>query len=532
MAFDLPPAIMGISHSSIFLASAACVLLVSGIVWQQICVCAPEWIKELDALGQPRKQKLARTAVVCGGSISGTIVARVLADHFDRVVLIDPELDDIQKPKTRILQYNASHILLSLFADGARRLWPSFDTEMRAAGGRLVSADIQLHYSGIPVPAPHWDYPTGCFPTSLGMRRSEAQKALYGLLIQHPTSAKITVLPGTVRGVEPSEDRASIRSVVVRLPDGTHTTVDEVGLLVDCTGATQAGMKWLGSAGYSLPNNLRCSYKPNIRYATICFSVFPALESRLPIPQSPNGRLSEYAFVPHFTYGLSVTALFKLDNNKIQLMLTSSEDNLPRTVPEIIPYMSSIRGHAPFPSWLVETVELLCEHCPEPSFDNIKIPDQSYVKWHSVLAGTLPSNFIAVGDSNLQLNPVHGQGFAKAMLNAITLNSLLHSLDSGLHNLPRDFSARYFKNNAVRTEGLWDATRLHDYGALTCEPMIGESRNTGRLVRWFEVKLLTAATKHKDVAAALWRVRNLIAGESALLAPTILWKVLWTGSRF
>jgi hypothetical protein len=39
------------------------------------------------------------------------------------------------------------------------------------------------------------------------------------------------------------------------------------------------------------------------------------------------------------------------------------------------------------------------------------------------------------------------------MLNAITLNSLLHSIDSPA--LPPDFSARYFKKNADRTEGLW-----------------------------------------------------------------------------
>lgn len=51
--------------------------------------------------------------------------------------------------------------------------------------------------------------------------------------------------------------------------------------------------------------------------------------------------------------------------------------------------------------------------------------------------------------------PRHRQGFAKAMLNAITLNSLLHSLDSGVQTLPQDFSARYFKTNASRTGGLW-----------------------------------------------------------------------------
>lgn len=86
-------------------------------------------------------------------SIAGTVVARVLADHFDHVILVDPELLDLEKPKTRVMQYNATHgetlnqylfpathqvlpALLSLFTDGARHLWPNFDTELKAVGGR------------------------------------------------------------------------------------------------------------------------------------------------------------------------------------------------------------------------------------------------------------------------------------------------------------------------------------------------------------------------------------------------------------
>jgi hypothetical protein len=57
----------------------------------------------------------------------------------------------------------------------------------------------------------------------------------------------------------------------------------------------------------------------------------------------------------------------------VQVLLTSSEDNLPRSVPEILPFISTIRGHAPLASWFVKTVEILCENCNDPSFDIIKI---------------------------------------------------------------------------------------------------------------------------------------------------------------
>ncbi|KAJ7791386.1 hypothetical protein B0H14DRAFT_3160875 [Mycena olivaceomarginata] len=273
---------MGISHSFVFLASAGVFLIAAlGIAWHKHCTSPPEWIKELEVLGRPREEKLDGAAVVCGGRrvfgpvlnlIAGTVAARVLADHFDRVILVDPELDDMERPKTRIMQYNAAHGLLTLFVDGVRRLCPDFDNELSAAGGRMASADYNVHYSGIPIPSPYGDFPGGRLPGTLAMRRSEAQirmdtgtpaawswgevlytgqiadaqkcaktrgytgwaqKALYGLLIQHSTAAEnISVCPGTVRGVEPSEDNTSILSVIVRKPDGTQLAINDIGLVV------------------------------------------------------------------------------------------------------------------------------------------------------------------------------------------------------------------------------------------------------------------------------------------------------------
>ncbi|KAJ7732396.1 hypothetical protein B0H14DRAFT_2639877 [Mycena olivaceomarginata] len=452
-----------------------------------------------------------------GWDRSRTVVARVLADHFERVILVDPELEDIERPKTRIMQYNAGHVLLSLFADGARRLWPNFDAELKAGGGRLACGDYQMHYSGVSVPAPYWDYPDGCLPTTLAMRRSSAQKALYYLLMQHPVAARITVWPGMVRGVKASANKACIESVTVRKLDGEQMTIDDVGLV---TAQEQLRRESNGLKMQDLPSRATCAALTHPTSATrqsVSLSLRSSnLSSRSPIPHA--NTIASYLYAEHFDYGSKAAVLLQTDNHTMQMLMTSSEDNLPRSRPEIIPFLSTIRGHVPMPSWFLEAVEMLCEHCPEPSYDNIRIPDQSYVKYHSLPSGTLPCNFIAVGDANLQLNPVHGQGFAKVMLNSITLNTLLHSIGSNALPLPRDFSTRYFKTNAARTQGF-----MGRYQA---------ARDTGRFARWFELKLVSAASKHADVASALWHIRNLIARDRALFAPTVLAKVLWTQSRF
>ncbi|KAJ7743833.1 hypothetical protein B0H16DRAFT_1727555 [Mycena metata] len=513
--------------SSTVALGSALVLLIAGLVgWQRMCKSPPPWQAELDALGQPRAKKLPGTAVVCGGSVAGSVTARILADHFERVILVDPEVDKVDEPKTRIMQYNALHGFLCLFVVGARRLWPNFDAEIQAAGGRLGSAESSLHYSGLPVL-----YPRSLPDTAL-ITRPCAQRVVQKLSMQHSTAANITFISGTVRGVDPSGDMGSIQSVLVRKTDGTQVSLNDVALVVDCTGPTQSGIKWLKSAGFALPENLRRSYNGNMHYTTIWFEVTPEREARLPIPAVWLDKMAIYANGAHASLGCAIVGLTKSEKNTIQLIFCDSGEggtNAPRVVSDILPYLQRFPGHAPIPPWFFEVVSILCEQ-EDPLFYHNFMPTQSYVEYHRVPAHDLPSNFIAIGDATLQLNPIHGQGFAKAMLNGIALDALLRSLDAT--SLPRDFSAKLFQKNAAYTGGLWDGTRLPDYAYATVQPMEGETNETGRFLRWFGDKLVTAAMQDEEVATAMWTARHLLAAESALLAPTVLWKVLWTSSRF
>ncbi|KAK7064852.1 hypothetical protein R3P38DRAFT_3302288 [Favolaschia claudopus] len=514
-------------HSSLWSASVVIIILLSGYVWQKFCKSSPPWIKEIASLGQPRSRKFPGTAVVCGGSISGTVTARLLADHFERVVVVDPEIES--EKKSRILQYNAGHIFLHIFAAGARRLWPNFD-EFIAAGGRVTPADMQLHFSGLPILTPWPHYVQGCFPDTIVTRRSTAQKVLSILLRQHPTAEKVTLLPGTVRSIQPSSDMSSIQSITVRKLDGTQEVLNDIALVADCTGATQGGAKWLNSAGYALPEDIRRTYNGNLRYVTICFFVPPELGAALPIPEHARKAAVIYGYIGHDSSGLFFV---RSDDGTYQAVVSDAgtEDGvLPKTASDLVPFLETFNGYSPIPHWLIEAVDMLCKNA-DTTFDSIKIPTQSYIQYHRLPTKALPSNFVVVGDASLKLNPIHGQGFSKIILNVAALNSLLRSANPAI-NLPRDFAARYFKKNAAYTQGLWDATRLHDYGISGCEPMIGETKDTGRLMRWFELKLVAAAIQDYEVASALWHVRHLLAADRVLLAPTVLWKIFTARSPF
>ncbi|KAJ7282835.1 hypothetical protein C8J57DRAFT_1499798 [Mycena rebaudengoi] len=475
--------------------AAACILFIAlGFLWHRVCTAPVDWVAELALLGQPRKQKLPGTVVVCGGSIAGIITARICADHFERVILVDPETHDAEKPKTRILQYNAIH--------------------------RLVQPDLQLHYSGVAIPAP-----ARCLRQTILSRRSTIQDILFRLFKKDCERLNVTVMAGTVRSVGLSVPGTSVTSVMVRTLDGQEVHLNDIALVADCTGTTQAGLKWLRNA---LPSSIRASYKGNLQYFTISFAVPEEIAATLPIPKAAADASAIYGYAADFSNSSAFFIGFSQADNNTMLLCVGGAGELPRTVDTMVPFLLGVQGHVPLPPWFLATARILCEQC-EGTVDNIKIATQSYAQYHLAPPGAVPSNFIAVGDSNMHLNPMHAQGFAKIILNGLTLNTLLTSVVDGI---PKDFSSRYFKKNAARTHGLWDATRLHDYGFSNCEPMAGETKNNGRLLRWLELKLISAAIQDEDVAVAMWRIRHLVAAERTLLAPRLLWKILWTPSQF
>src|SRR5947209_3491921 len=78
-------------------------------------------------------------AIVIGGSMSGLVAARVLADHFDKVTILDRDRFP-QGPEARKGVPQGRHIHL-LLLEGERildQLFPGFGAELTAAGAPQV----------------------------------------------------------------------------------------------------------------------------------------------------------------------------------------------------------------------------------------------------------------------------------------------------------------------------------------------------------------------------------------------------------
>ncbi|KAJ8472462.1 hypothetical protein ONZ45_g16642 [Pleurotus djamor] len=502
------------------------------------------WNHHIALLGVKPKRKIKGTAVIAGGSIAGMITARVCAEHFENVIVIDPDTSK-DGTKSRVAQYDSLHAYLTFMVEGLRRLWPNLDEAVESAGGIFRPGDFQLNFGGIPLLAAQLAYPTkngniniydsSALPETMLIRRPQLEGVLRRLL---KDSANVRFVEGQVTGVVPAESATRVDAITIRSPVGEKSTLGNIGLLV---GSTQAGLKWMRSAGYitqateTPKNGTRISYDHKLRYVTITFENLGEIVRLLPIPEGFDRAGFIYTFYAHYRWGNEGFVLTRMDNETIQLCCGGWGDvNLPKERDSILPYVRNVKGDRPPAPWVIKVIEMLTQ-CESKGgniiFKPLKIPAPSYVQYHHHIA-TLPSNFLAIGDSEMQLNPIFAQGCSKALFGAMTLNAILHERNTSGEFHSKEIGKAYFKRSQSTLDDIWTSTKAIDYGYETTIPVPGESRvRSGRLIRWYAYHAARASETDAVVASALWHARMLATPQVELFRPQVVMRVLWAALK-
>jgi len=76
-----------------------------------------------------------KRAVVIGAGLAGLMAARVLADHYDSVVVIEKDQLTGPEPRKGVPQGNHIHVLWSVGSAILERLFPGLFEDLAAAGG-------------------------------------------------------------------------------------------------------------------------------------------------------------------------------------------------------------------------------------------------------------------------------------------------------------------------------------------------------------------------------------------------------------
>src|SRR5262249_44782455 len=203
-------------------------------------------------------------AIVLGASMSGVLAARVLSNHFDRVIIVERDaLPGAPEPRKGVPQAAHAHGLL---ASGYRVMdvyFPGMMDELDAAGaprGDVVGTVLWFQYGrwklrhhsglrGIAVSRP-------CLETAI--RRRVA------------TLPNVTFLEDT-SAVRPAFDPGASRvtGLVVRPRSGGAETAIGADLVVDASGRGSQSPRWLEEWGFGRRETL--TVKVDVGYATRTF---------------------------------------------------------------------------------------------------------------------------------------------------------------------------------------------------------------------------------------------------------------------
>ncbi|KAJ7066144.1 hypothetical protein C8F01DRAFT_694753 [Mycena amicta] len=507
--------------------------------------------------GRRPEQRVPGTAVICGGSIAGLLAARICHEHFERVLIVEADQwaasedaravdgwkSNAKHQRTRILQYNSLHGNQPYIYAGLNSLFPNLEAECARSDIKILPHKPQLNMSGSTWQMPFASYKNG-LPRSLMSSRPGIETLLRRLILDKKAYPNIEYLTGTVTDVLPDPAHPSrLSKIVVR----TDAGVQEIpaALVADCTGTTRAGLKWLGRHSYGNPSadspsgklpldEIKVSFDQKLRYSSIIFNLSQEFHDSLPLPEELKPVRSILDFLEEPTdevmkRGRAFMCLIRMDANLLIAFVGhyGNERPQPRNAAEMKEYARDLYTVRPLPEWVFALFDKLQEvEEKDATHSLVKVPPTTYVRYH--LATNLPSNFVALGDSVMTVNPLFGEGGSKAMRCAMALHkTLFRAQTTSGRTLPDSFSEDFFKEEHNRTDWLWENTRTMDYGAPTTEPIAGDSLSRGAFARWYATRLQRLAVTDYQAGKVMYESMIGFASPIDALHPNLLFKILW-----
>jgi 2-polyprenyl-6-methoxyphenol hydroxylase-like FAD-dependent oxidoreductase len=433
-------------------------------------------------------------AVVLGAGIAGLLAARVLADAFDRVTVVDRDAGAAgDGPRRGVPQGGHLHGLL----DGGRRimeeLHPGLTDALTAAGAPCAE----------PLRDTRW-YVHGrrLHPTSTGLRSVLATRPLLEAALRGRTAALPGVTfapPAVVTGLVAVGGGVGgrIGGVRVRQPGaGEHALPAD--LVVDATGRGSRAAAWMRALGHPAPAEERVDV--DLGYTTRLYRRGPGhLDGRLGVTIST---------IPRSRGGGAVA----VEGDRWLVTLAGILGDHPP---------ADAAGFAAFAATLPapDIHELIAQ--AEPLGDPVPYRFRGS-RWHRFdRLPAPPSGLVVLGDALCSVNPLYAQGMTLAAQQAAVLRVLLAT---GTPPEPR----AVYRALTPLCRSAWDIATRAD---LALPEVAGARPWPARVLDAYLRRVQLAAHHDPAVARAFLRVANLVDRPSALLRPRVVGGAVAPGRR-
>ncbi len=379
------------------------------------------------------------TAIVVGGSVAGSFAARVLADHFERVIVFDQDdLPDGAVARKGAPQGVHFHALLARGRMVAEELFPGFGDDLLASGGTTVALREARVYE-----------PYGWAPTGRSDRTNiGASRLLIEAVIRRRASEldNIDVRPGTeVVELLSSQDGRRVTGARFRSKETRSGSVSDepADLVVDAGGRTSPVLAWLAALGCPAPaiTTVNAHWGYSSRFLRLSEGLAPPVVGGFPIGAAGEG--------PAATRG---GFLLKQEDDLWLVTLSGCAKDFP---PEDEPGFLAFARTLAFPQ--------IGDALPDAE------PLTTIRTWRNTVnrmrhferMEQWPESLVSLGDAVCSFNPVYGQGMTVAALGALDLSAELNAgSDGGLEEIGRRFQRR-LAGTLVQP---WEAACRSDFG--------------------------------------------------------------------
>ncbi|MGH9940744.1 MAG: NAD(P)/FAD-dependent oxidoreductase [Pyrinomonadaceae bacterium] len=433
-------------------------------------------------------------ALVIGGSLAGLLAARVLADHFDRVTIV--ERDDYPPgpaPRRGVPQARHVHALMRRGQLLLDELFPGLPGQLVAAGALVLDSAREM---AMLTPA-GWAVR---FPSDLSMLACTRD------LIDWYVRRRLKLFPqisfregGTVTRLLPQTSGRRVAGAVVRFGDQSGEGEEQTilaDLVVDASGRGSRAPQWLKELGCAPP--VETTVNAFLGYASRLYR--PAADfdpgwKSLYIQPAPPGRKRG-------------CLIFPVEGGRwLATMWGGGRDYPPTDDAGFLEFARSLPGSHAYDA--LRAAEPL-------SAVSVTHSTENRLRHYERLARQ-PDNFLVTGDAVCAFNPVYGQGMTVAALGAQTLAGLLREAGG---RQTSGFARRFQRRLADINRGPWGLATSSDYRYR--EVAAAPPGLSTRLMHRYLDEIIQLSTERPEVRRVLMEVFHMLRPPTALFGPGVV----------
>jgi 2-polyprenyl-6-methoxyphenol hydroxylase-like FAD-dependent oxidoreductase len=422
---------------------------------------------------------IGNRAVVLGGSMAGLLAARVLAEAYDEVVVVDRDrLSGVREPRRGVPQGHHAHGLLARGHEILEELFPGLTTQLLADGASTRDlGELRWYFNGQRIRPAH----TGLL--AVGATRP---------LLEAHVRDRVRAIPNVC--LREGYDIVDVDDEVtrVRIHGDTEETID-ADLIVDATGRGSRTAAWLTRLGYARAPEERI--KIDLTYATRYYQLrndpFNGDQSINPVASPAHPRGAFFTLLP---------------GNQAQLSLTGVLGDQPPADPAgFLQYVRSL----PVP----DVYDAIRDAEPLGEVAIHRFPASVRRRYERLTE--FPDRLLVLGDAVCSFNPVYGQGMTVAAMEAMTLREHLRQ------GAPQP--RRFFADIARIIDAPWD---IAAGGDLAFPGVAGPRPAKVRIANAYMARVTRAMTRDPRITTAFMRVAGLLDPPQALMRPRTALRVL------